>query len=331
MTEEVALSDEWEAPNKLFSKLIVKTGRVDKRPVHEASCQINVLSDEQGVIGLPEGVKSKVLVIGHVASEVELILEGCLMTMNVGEVCDLLFSLPLNVTVPYTPKATYLCDDSQQVDLAGSSRGPSECKNGDADVPENSRVPSEQPAVVTKSYRVRLELESFENVPFVCDMAVADKWRYACMHKDEGSSLFSVKNYRWAFRHFSWAYKYVVSLEHDEVPEDVAAELQIDVQGLKLKCLLNLAACQLHNYSYDYVVENCSLALEIDPSNVKALYRRGSALVQLQEYERAKCDLEQAKLLDPKNASIDKQLELVRERTCKLNKFFAVAMKKLFE
>lgn len=330
MTEDDALSDEWEAPNKLFRKLIVKPGRVGKRPVHEASCQISVLSDEQGVIGLPEGVQAKALVIGHVASEVELILEGCLMTMNVGEVCDVFFNLPLNVTVPYTPKAAYLCDDSRQVDSATDSRVLGECKNEEADGPEN-RGPSEQPAVVTQSYRVRIELESFENVPFVCDMAVADKWRYACRHKDEGSSMFSLKDYRWAFRHFSWAYKYVVSLEHDEVPEDVAAEVQMDVQDLKLKCLLNLAACQLHNYSFDYVVENCSLALEIDPSNVKALYRRGSALVHLQEYERARSDLEQAKLLDPKNPSIDKQLELVRERTCKLNKFFAVAMKKLFE
>lgn len=331
MTEEHALSDEWEAPNKLFRKLIVKAGRVDKRPVHEASCRVSVLSDEQGVIGLPEGVQTKVIVIGHVASEVELILEGCLMTMNVGEVCDVLFSLPLNVTVPYTPKAAYLCDDTEQVGAARASCGLDECKNGEADGPESRRGPSEQPAVVTKCYRVRIELESFEKVPFVCDMTVAEKWRYACRHKDEGSSLFLVKDYRWAFRHFSLAYKYVVSLEHDEVPDDVAAELQIDVQGLKLKCLLNLAACQLHNCSYDYVVENCSLALEIDPNNVKALYRRGSALVHLQEYERAKCDLEQAKLLDPKNPSIDKQLELVKERTCKLNKYFAVAMKKLFE
>ncbi|KAL3219556.1 hypothetical protein MRX96_030314 [Rhipicephalus microplus] len=157
------------------------------------------------------------------------------------------------------------------------------------------------------------------------------KLQYACGHKAKGSQLFSAKNYRWAFRHFSWSYKYVISLEHDDVHGDVATQLKLDIQDLKLKCLLNLAACQLQNYSYDHAVENCTHALEIDPNNVKGLYRRGTALIQLQEYERAKCDLERAKSLDTKNPAIDKQLEILKERTCKLNKYFAVAMKKLFE
>lgn len=334
MADESSPYEEWEDPNKYFRKVVVKPGCVGKMPLHESSCQLKILSDEEGIIGLRGGTQTKTLVIGDVSSEVELILERCVMTMNTGEVCDVLSALPLTVTVPYVPKAAYLCDGNRpkpglcnvpRVTLAKGS-------NKEAgDVSFDSGTLPVKLDVTPKSYRVRIQLESFSDIPHVCDMTVADKWRYACEHKDKGSYLFSAKNYRWAFRHFSWSYKYVVSLEHDEVPEDVATELELNIQSLKLKCLLNIAACQLQNYSYDYVVENCTQALEINPNNIKALYRRGTALIHLQEYERAKCDLEQAKNLDPKNLAVDRQLELLKERTCKLNKYFAVAMKKLFE
>lgn len=337
MADESAPYEEWEAPDKSFRKVVVKAGCVGKMPLHESSCQLKVLSDEGGIIGLRGGTQTKTLVIGDVSSEVELILERCVMTMNTGEVCDVFSTLPLTVTVPYVPKAAYLYDGSQpEPGLYNIPRVPADClskgSNKEAgDVSFDSGAPPVKLNVTPKSYRVRIQLESFSDVPHVCDMTVADKWRYACEHKGKGSRLFSAKNYRWAFRHFSWSYKYVVSLEHDEVREDVATQLGLNIQGLKLKCLLNLAACQLQNYSYDYAVENCTQALEIDPNNIKALYRRGTALIQLQEYEKAKCDLEQAKNLDPKNPAVDRQLELLKERTCKLNKYFAVAMKKLFQ
>lgn len=335
MTDKDSHFEEWEAPDKSFRKIIVKAGHIGKRPLYESSCQCNVLSDEEGIVGLGSGIRTKTLVIGNVSSEVELILERCLMTMNTEEVCDVIFTLPLNITVPYIPKAAYLrCETQPAMDFNVSrvqGNEPEDSRKEAGDVPVSSGVPPEKTDVTPKSYRVRIELETFSNVPHVCDMTCADKLQYACGHRDKGSQLFSAKNYRWAFRHFSWSYKYVISLEHDNVPGDVATQLELDIQGLKLKCLLNLAACQLQNYSYDHAVENCTHALEIDPNNVKALYRRGTALIQLQEYERAKCDLEQAKSLDPKNPSIDKQLEILKERTCKLNKYFAVAMKKLFE
>ncbi|KAH6921542.1 hypothetical protein HPB50_002181 [Hyalomma asiaticum] len=326
--------EEWEAPDKSFRKIIVKPGRIGKRPLHESTCQCNVLSDDEGIVGLESGVRTKALVIGHVTSEVELILERCLMTMNAEEVCDVLFTLPLNVTVPYIPRAAYLyCENQEEAGFSNVS-GAQGCASKETskeagDVLHNIGAPPDKTDVTPKSYRIRIELEKFSDVPHVCDMTCADKLQYACEHRDKGSQLFSAKNYRWAFRHFSWSYKYVISLEHDSALLDESSQQQ--VQDLKLKCLLNLAACQLQNYSYDHAVENCTQALEIDSNNVKGLYRRGTALIHLQEYERAKCDLEQAKSLDPKNPAIDKQLEILKERTCKLNKYFAVAMKKLFE
>lgn len=337
MADKSVPLEEWEAPDKSFRKIVVNGGCVGKMPLHESSCRLKVLSDEEGIIELGGATQIKTLVIADVSSEVELILERCVMTMNAGEVCDVFFTLPLTVSAPYIPKAAYLYDGSQQEPgLFNIPRAPADClsksSNKEAgDVSFDCGVPPVKLDVTPKSYRVRIRLESFSDAPHVCDMTVADKWRYAYEHKDKGSRLFSSKNYRWAFRHFSWSYKYVVSLEHDEVPEDVASQIELNIKDLKLKCLLNLAACQLQNCSYDYAVENCAQALEIDPKNVKALYRRGTALIQLQEYERAKCDLEQAKNLDPKNPAVDRQLELLKERTCKLNKYFAVAMKKLFE
>lgn len=320
----------WEAPDGTFKKTVVQPSNTFRKPLQEASCSIKVLIDEDNIVGLVDGAASKVIVIGDVQSDVEFILERCLLTMNVGEVCDIHFDLPLRTTEPYVPRAAYLfnaSERSQEVPLDDATPAKYEAK----DDPPCDSANKESSHQRGQTYKVRIQLDSFIPKPAICEMKPLDKWQLACQHKDKGVSLFSAKEYKWAFRHFSLAFKYIVSLEHDDPPEDVLNELGIDIRDLKLKCLLNLAACQLQNGTYHHVVANCSRALEIDSENVKALFRRGTAFNQLQEYERAKGDLERAAVLDPKNVAVQKQIELLRERTTKLNKYFATAMKKLFE
>lgn len=332
----------WEAPDGTFKKTVVQSSNTFSKPSQEASCNIKVLTDEDNIVGLGSGTTNKVIVIGDVCSDVEFILERCLLTMNVGEVCDVNFGLPLKTTEPYVPRAAYLFDTSERpqeipLDITTSARDERTVVHISDDHKMKGLLPpcddrnDESSNQRGQTCKVRIQLESFIPKPAIFEMKLSDKWYHACQHKDKGVSLFSAKEYKWAFRHFSLAFKYIVSLEHDNPPEDMVNELGINSRDLKLKCLLNLAACQLQNSTYHHVVTNCTRALEIDCDNVKALFRRGTAFVQLQEYERAKEDLERAAALDPKNAAVQKQIVLLRERTTKLNKYFAAAMKKLFE
>eukprot|EP00927_Polykrikos_kofoidii_P009284 TRINITY_DN13867_c0_g3_i1.p1 TRINITY_DN13867_c0_g3~~TRINITY_DN13867_c0_g3_i1.p1 ORF type:complete len:594 (+),score=108.97 TRINITY_DN13867_c0_g3_i1:146-1927(+) len=81
----------------------------------------------------------------------------------------------------------------------------------------------------------------------------------------------------------------------------------------------NAAHAHLKRGNLASAIEHCSEALTLDPTNVKALYRRGTARVNLskqaghqKEVLLALADLEQAHKLEPKNPEVKAQLEPLR-------------------
>ncbi|CAI5718562.1 unnamed protein product [Peronospora destructor] len=74
--------------------------------------------------------------------------------------------------------------------------------------------------------------------------------------------------------------------KHDE--EEAQAE------KLKLKLLLNFAACRLKTMHLDDAVHHVNQALEIDQDNVKALYRRAQAYRFKDEFDLAQEDIARA-------------------------------------
>lgn len=82
---------------------------------------------------------------------------------------------------------------------------------------------------------------------------------------------------------------------------------------LRLACCLNLAACKQRLEKYDEAIVACDSALEIDPNNVKGLYRRAEARVRPSkstafDLDLAVKDLAKAHAVDPKNSMVDKLL-----------------------
>ena len=90
-------------------------------------------------------------------------------------------------------------------------------------------------------------------------------------------------------------------------------EQKKQIDELKATLHLNLAACQLKiNEPYE-AAENCSKTLELDASNVKALFRRGQAYNKAGEYEKARKDLIEAAKRDPSNKAIRDEIESVKK------------------
>ena len=58
-----------------------------------------------------------------------------------------------------------------------------------------------------------------------------------------------------------------------------------------------------------YAAANCTKALSIDPSNAKALYRRGLAFRHLGSLEQAAADLQCAHHASPADPLVSKELE----------------------
>jgi len=120
-------------------------------------------------------------------------------------------------------------------------------------------------------------------------------------HKGKGSTLFKEKQYHGAAIRYSKAVKYVATAAASGASESPELEEMLKLRTL---CLLNLSAAQLQLNLQDCVVANCDRVLQVEPTNVKALYRRAKALLNMKDFEAARLDLKKAKELEPNNQGI---------------------------
>ncbi|KAK1943122.1 Peptidyl-prolyl cis-trans isomerase FKBP65 [Phytophthora citrophthora] len=99
------------------------------------------------------------------------------------------------------------------------------------------------------------------------------------------------------FRHGQYqraAFHYHKALVYFEYVFTDTDEEEAEADALKLKLLLNFAACRLKTLHLDDAVHHVNQALEIDPENVKALYRRAQAYRLKDEFDLAQKDISQA-------------------------------------
>ncbi|OEH80400.1 tetratricopeptide repeat-containing protein [Cyclospora cayetanensis] len=118
------------------------------------------------------------------------------------------------------------------------------------------------------------ERQLFER-PTLEKIQAADRFRA------EGNAAFKEKNYGLA------AVNYRKALLQFDYTFPSTAEEETMYQQSKLPCHLNLAACKLQQREFDEVYIQCRLALQMDPKNCKALYRRGMAYMMQDHLEEA--------------------------------------------
>ncbi|KAJ8794709.1 hypothetical protein J1605_003018 [Eschrichtius robustus] len=86
------------------------------------------------------------------------------------------------------------------------------------------------------------------------------------------------------------------------------------LQPVALSCLLNIGACKLKLSDWQGAVDSCLEALEIDPANTKALYRRAQGWQGLKEYDQALADLKKAQEIAPEDKAIQAELHKVKQK-----------------
>lgn len=97
------------------------------------------------------------------------------------------------------------------------------------------------------------------------------------------------------------------------------SRIQVDLDILRVSLLLNQALIGLKLGDFPAVVTHCSQILSFQPTNVKALFRRGVARARLNKIDEAKEDLERAVTLDPTNVEARKELIALRRVAAKEN------------
>lgn len=129
--------------------------------------------------------------------------------------------------------------------------------------------------------------------------------------KREGNALFGHQKHQQALA------LYEKSLIYFEYCFDGTDEEQKRADELRLVCLLNAAACFLHLKMYPRCIDYCNEALEIDDTNVKALFRRARAYRLHDKFDVAEEDLKRVIVLNGGKDCRDAKREIKLLNDCK--------------
>ncbi|KAM1036780.1 hypothetical protein ACFX1X_032029 [Malus domestica] len=168
------------------------------------------------------------------------------------------------------------------------------------------------PANSTVHYEV--ELVSFVKDKESWDMNTQEKIESAGKKKEEGNALFKAGKYERASKRYEKAVRFI---EYDSTFGD---EEKQQAKALKITCNLNDAACKLKLKDYKQAEKLCTKVLDLDSRNVKALYRRAQAYIQLVDLDLAELDIKKALEIDPDNRDVKQEYKVLKQKVREYNK-----------
>lgn len=176
--------------------------------------------------------------------------------------------------------------------------------------------PPKIPANATLHFEV--ELLGFKEVPKEKhQMNETERIAEANKLKSEGTALFSKKEFEEAAAKYEEAASYAV-------PDGITGnEIEEAGRPLYVSCWSNAAMCHIKEKEWVDATRACDNVLAIDEeasSNIKALYRRGLARLNLGMFKESKADLMAAYKIDPKNKDVRRALADLKERHAQAKK-----------
>mmetsp|Transcript_21300 Transcript_21300/g.30944 ORF Transcript_21300/g.30944 Transcript_21300/m.30944 type:complete len:526 (-) Transcript_21300:439-2016(-) len=155
----------------------------------------------------------------------------------------------------------------------------------------------------TDDLEVKIELLSFDRSKDSWSLSVDEKKKQIIARKAKGNQLFKVGRLKLAMRH----YEIGTSLFEYRTAE-LSPEVAREVNELTMACHLNLAACYKKQNDMEKVLVHTKKAIDIEPTNVKALYRRGCAYLELDNFFKAERDFKRALEIQPENSEVKRKL-----------------------
>ncbi|XP_018331600.1 FK506-binding protein 59 isoform X2 [Agrilus planipennis] len=143
-----------------------------------------------------------------------------------------------------------------------------------------------------------LTLKNFEKAKEVWSLDSEQRIEHAKMFKEKGTDYFKAGKLKLATK----LYKKILSfLEHEKDDGSQSDDKKSQTKDLILSANLNLSLCYLkQNEDFD-AKKYATSALEIDPNNAKAYFRRGQALLNLGEPDEAAKDFAEVLRIEPDN------------------------------
>ncbi|KAK3017471.1 hypothetical protein RJ639_006421 [Escallonia herrerae] len=159
-----------------------------------------------------------------------------------------------------------------------------------------------------------VELVSFVKDKESWDMNTEEKIEAAGKKKEEGNAFFKAGKYAKAAKRYEKAAKFI------EYDSSFGEEEKKMAKALKVTCNLNNAACKLKLKDYKQAEKLCTKVLELESTNVKALYRRAQAYINLADLDLAEKDIKKALEIDPDNRDVKLEYRVLKEKIKEFNK-----------
>ncbi|CAH1716957.1 FK506-binding protein 59-like [Aphis gossypii] len=149
-----------------------------------------------------------------------------------------------------------------------------------------------------------IKLNFFEKFEESWSLTCEDRIEQAKFFKQKGTDYFKMDNYKLALKFYKKMEDYLknnISIDENQMEE---------IKFLSVTSYLNSALCNLKSHRHTQAKNDCESALSLEPTNVKALFRKGEALVGLHELIAAKQSFEAVLQQEPNNrAAIAKIIE----------------------
>ena len=177
---------------------------------------------------------------------------------------------------------------------------------------ESGKPPHVAPDTAVK-YEIEL-LSYQEPTRELWEMSPSDKLEEALRLKAAGADAFKASDWAAALGKYREAASLLDGFAAPELlfSERTTAEQQ--AQTTLVACWLNEAMCDLKLDEPRAAEAACGRVLALEPENVKALFRRGTALTCLSQFGAARRDLKEANRLDPASKEIRAAWEACKQR-----------------
>ncbi len=162
---------------------------------------------------------------------------------------------------------------------------------------------------------VELEVIEFEKAKDMWSMSFEEKANEMEVRKKKGNDLIKVGRNELAKKSYERAVAFF-----DSPTSELDSELKKRVNMLLVQCHLNLAICNNRLGDRTKIIEHCKKALEIEPGNIKALYRRGCAYLEMDEFYSAESDFKYGLSLDKTNADLRRKYVELKKRRAEQDK-----------
>ncbi|XP_071710598.1 70 kDa peptidyl-prolyl isomerase-like isoform X3 [Rutidosis leptorrhynchoides] len=152
-----------------------------------------------------------------------------------------------------------------------------------------------------------VEMIDFVKEKAAWEMDNHEKIEAATKKKEEGNVLFKNGKYRRAAKKYDKAVDYLN--EEGQFGDD---DKKV-VKSLRVTCWLNGAACSLKLNDCKEAIKLCSMVLDAESYNVKALYRRAQAYMESYDLQLAELDIKKALEADPQNREVKSIQKTLRQ------------------